>query len=147
MDDPDLDPLNPLPCIYLLHLARGQPVRPAPLRPRWAAPVLGSRHGVAPSKGLQDGRLVPHIRLREERWEVSWSQTIFGVLHQDLGLLWRAFAHHQRDDQLAVGSDRRMVPHGAPLLGLVSLASLLLLFTKRHCSSNSSALGVRSCTC
>jgi hypothetical protein len=61
------DTLDPVPSVDLLHLPIGQPLGPAPLRPRWVTTLPGSWSRVATSKGLQDGRLVPHIGSREAR--------------------------------------------------------------------------------
>jgi hypothetical protein len=147
MDPPDIDPLAPAPCIDLFHLARGHSWGPAQLWPRRAPPFPLSGHRGAPSAGLQEGRRIPGLRRRKERGERPGTETTFGVVSQGLGLLWRPFAHPQGDDQRALRSDRRMGPPVASLIPLVRAAALRLFFTPLHCSSPSSAFGVRPCTC
>src|SRR5262249_39414638 len=74
---------------------------------------------------------------------MSRTQTTLGVVDEGLCLLLSPFADGERHDQLAIGRDRRMIPHVSSLGALSRPTPPLLFFTKLHCSSNSKARGSR----
>src|SRR5689334_8372215 len=75
------------------------------------------------------------------------TQTALRIVDKGIGLLLGTLSYHQAHDQFTIGRHRGVVPHIPCHLCFIVLAALLLFFTKLHCSSNSSALGVSPWTC
>jgi hypothetical protein len=146
-EHPDIDALDVTLGGDFFHVAIGQPLRPPALGPSSTPCGAVARGGGTATTGCEDGRLVARIRLRADRWQMSWTETTCGGVPHGIGVLVGAFPPHPRAEPLTVRSTRRMVPPVPRLIPLVRLAPRRLFFTTLHGSSHSRALGVRPCTC
>src|SRR5262249_10493264 len=114
--------------------------------PRPTAGAL-SRSRIPPAKGCADGGLIALVGIGEDHGQMPRPETSLGIVHQGLGLRVGPFTHDEGDHQLTIRRDCSIIPHVTGLSRLLVTAALLLFLTKLHCSSNSSARGVRPWTC
>jgi hypothetical protein len=102
------------------------------------------RSWVTTSKGCQDGGRIARVSIGENRGPMPCPETALRIFDTGMGLLLRAFAPYQADDQFAVRRHRRVIPQVASHLGFMGPAALRLFFTTRHCSSHARALGIHT---
>ena len=98
------------------------------------------------TKGIENGGFVPLITIAEKDRQMACSQTTLGVIHELVGLVFRAFAHHEGHHQLTVRRHCRVIPKVTRFIAFILGTVFLFFLTKLHCSSNSKARGVRSWT-
>jgi hypothetical protein len=146
MHDPHIHPLDPPPFILFFHLTIRSSLWPAQDKTTSPACAAGVGGWIVTAKGFEDGRLLALIGIGEDRWQMPRTETLLGLVHQNPGLRLGPFTYNERQDEFASGSNRGMVPQVPCLCALLHPATLLLFFTKLHCSSNSKARGVTSRT-
>ena len=115
MDGSHLYTLHSIPFVDFFHLAIGQALRPA-YQGLGIPPLLW----IPTSQYLQNGRLVAGIGIGAYRGSMPRAETALRVLDEGQGLLVGAFAHDQRDDQLAVCCHSRVVPQVASRITLMA---------------------------
>src|SRR5262249_45414456 len=140
-------PLDPPLLRGFLHLSLAHPVRPAEASRGRSAVGLGTGARGTPSTCLQDRSLITAVGSGKDGGPMPRAETPRRLVHHGCGLLMGAFADDPAHDQCASGRHCGVVPQSPCQVGLMVLAALRLLFTKRHGASNSSALGVSPCTC
>src|SRR5882672_3426059 len=126
IDGSDFDPLDPMPLVDFLHLPIREALWPSKHRMRYPALCAVARLGVTTTNRLQQRRLIAGIRIREHRRPMPRPKPTLGIVDYGLRLFLGPFADDERHHELAIGRDRRMVPH-VPRLGALLCPTPLLL--------------------
>jgi hypothetical protein len=92
MPSPPVHPLAPAACGDCVHLSRGPPVGPTHHGPHRTACCAVARLGGTPSQRLQQGQLIPGLRVRKDRGQMPGPETTLGVVPQAQSLRLRPCA-------------------------------------------------------